>query len=141
MHCSGWALFRVLAVRGALLLIAWGQANFAAGATPRPNVLFIAVDDLRPELGCYGVGYVKSPNIDRLAARGVLFERAYCQYAICGPSRASLLTGMRPDSLKIEDIDTYFRKTVPDSPEYASVVAELRSQWLQGWRAAQPSLP
>ncbi len=114
MHCSGWALFRVPAVREALLLTAWALLYSTAGASTRPNVLFIAVDDLRPELGCYGVGYVKSPNIDRLAARGVLFERAYCQYAICGPSRASLLTGMRPDSLKIEDIDTYFRKTVPD---------------------------
>lgn len=81
---------------------------------PRLNVLFLAVDDLRPELGCYGASHILSPHIDRLAARGVRFNQAYCQYAICGPSRASLLTGLRPDSLKIEHIDTYFRDTVPD---------------------------
>jgi|JI10StandDraft_1071094.scaffolds.fasta_scaffold00117_56 iduronate 2-sulfatase len=86
----------------------------AAYAATKPNVLFIAVDDLRPELGTYGASYIKSPNIDRLAERGVRFERAYCQYAICGPSRASLLTGLRPDTLKIEHIDTFFRDTVRD---------------------------
>jgi len=80
----------------------------------RLNVLFLAVDDLRPELGCYGASHIVSPRIDRLAARGVRFDRAYCQYAICGPSRASLLTGLRPDTLNIEHIDTYFRDTVPD---------------------------
>ncbi|MBP7142427.1 MAG: sulfatase [Opitutaceae bacterium] len=113
MGYDPWRRFRPSLCPG-LVVIAWILAQALHGAASRPNVLFIAVDDLRPELGCYGAAYVKSLNIDRLAARGVLFERAYCQYAICGPSRASLLTGMRPDTLKIEDIDTYFRRTVPD---------------------------
>jgi iduronate 2-sulfatase len=78
------------------------------------NVLFIAVDDLRTELGCYGVDQIKSPNIDRLAAQGTLFNRAFCQQAVCSPSRTSLLTGLRPDSTKIYDLETHFRSTVPD---------------------------
>jgi len=80
----------------------------------RPNVLFIAVDDLRPELGCYGQKLVHSPKIDRLAREGMRFNRAYCQVAICGPSRTSLMTGLRPDSVRVVDNITYFRNTVPD---------------------------
>ena len=62
----------------------------------RPNILFIAVDDLRPELGCYGAKQVKTPNIDAMAKEAVLFENSYCNVAVCGASRASLLTGVRP---------------------------------------------
>jgi iduronate 2-sulfatase len=80
----------------------------------KPNILFIAVDDLRPELGCYGNTYVKSPNIDRLAKQGVTFSKAYCQSAVCNPSRASLLTGYRPDAIKVWDLKTNFRETTPD---------------------------
>ena len=69
----------------------------------RPNILFIAVDDLRPELGCYGATQIKTPNIDRLATRGVVFTRAYCQQPLCGPTRASILTGLRPNSTGVFD--------------------------------------
>ncbi len=83
--------------------------------TERPNVLFIAVDDLRPELGCYGTSHVKSPHIDRLAENGVTFTHAYCQQAVCNPSRASLMTGLRPDTIKVWDLRTSFRTTTPDA--------------------------
>jgi arylsulfatase A-like enzyme len=83
-------------------------------AAKRPNVLFIAVDDLRPELNCYGRTQIVSPNLDRLAATGMTFAHAYCQQAVCSPSRSSLLTGMRPDSTRIYDLETHFRSTIPD---------------------------
>lgn len=79
-----------------------------------PNILFIPVDDLRPELGAYGSDFVITPNIDRLARGGVVFTRAYCQQAVCNPSRASLLTGLRPDSIQVWDLKTDFRDNVPD---------------------------
>jgi len=87
----------------------------------RPNVLFIAVDDLRPELGCYGEKAIHSPNIDALAKSGVVFERAYCQLAVCNPSRVSIMTGLRPDSTRVWDLATRFRHTIPDAvtlPQY-----------------------
>ncbi len=83
-------------------------------AASKPNILFIAVDDLRPELGCYGTEEVKTPNIDALASSGVTFKRAYCQQAVCNPSRASVMTGLRPDSTKVWDLVTDFRDTIPD---------------------------
>ena len=80
----------------------------------KPNVLFIFADDLRPELNCYGCKHVISPNIDRLAAMGCLFEKSYVQIAVCNPSRASMLTGKRPDELGVWGLDTHFREKSPD---------------------------
>lgn len=80
----------------------------------RPNILFIAVDDLRPELGCYGSDIAITPNLDALAQKGLLFNRAYCQQAICSPSRASLMTGARPETINIIENYAYFREENPD---------------------------
>lgn len=92
------------------------QLSLAADADQHlpPNVLFIAVDDLRPELGCYGTPIIQSPYIDALARAGTVFHRAYCQQAICGPSRTSVLTGCRPDTTRVYDCETHFRPYQPD---------------------------
>jgi len=81
---------------------------------PQTNVLFIAVDDLRPQLGCYGDENAITPHIDHLAQQGMVFKRAYCQQAVCNPSRSSLMTGRYPDSIQIWDNATHFRDTTPD---------------------------
>jgi len=79
-----------------------------------PNVLFLVADDLRVQLGCYGDPIAKTPNIDALASQGLLFQRAYCQQALCNPSRASVMAGRYPDSLGIWNLATHFRKTRPE---------------------------
>src|SRR5436309_9301869 len=104
-------LVRFASVIGALLF-AW--MDLTRAADQRLNVVFIAVDDLRPELSCYGSKLITTPNVDRLAARGMRFDRAYCQYPVCNPSRTSLLTGLRTEQTKIFDNMTFLRKTLPD---------------------------
>ncbi len=112
-----FACIVLLALAGFRLLSGKNQLASQEVVQSKPgsyNVLFIAVDDLRPELGCYGARHIKSPNIDRLAAEGMVFQRAYCQQAVCSPSRTSLLTGLRPDSTRVYDLETHFRKTIPN---------------------------
>lgn len=82
--------------------------------SPKKNVLFIAVDDLKPLLGCYGEPLAKTPNIDKLAQRGSIFTHSYCQQSVSGPTRASLLTGMCPDRTKVWDLQTLIRDKNPD---------------------------
>ena len=85
----------------ALLPVAGHITTAARADDQRPNVLFVIADDLRDELACYGADHIHSPNIDRLASCGTVFHRAYCQYALCGPSRASLFTGRYPDRIGV----------------------------------------
>ena len=115
-------------IRGILTLLVNLAVCPAAYSAPKPNVLLICVDDLKPILGCYGDKLVKSPNIDRLAARSVQFDRAFCNQAVCSPSRNSLLTGLRPQTLGIYDLGTNFRRARPD----AVTLPQLFKQ--HGWR-------
>ncbi|BDS05076.1 iduronate-2-sulfatase [Oceaniferula spumae] len=98
-----------------------GLIVLPATAAEKKNVLFIVVDDLKPTLGCYGDNYVKSPNIDKLAASGTLFTSAYTNQAVCAASRCSFFSGLRPDRTKVHDLKTDFLEVTPwvvTLPEY-----------------------
>lgn len=97
-----------------LAILSLNSNSLLAQKKEKPNVLFIAIDDLKPILGCYGNGLVKTPNIDRLAKMGTVFNNNYCQQAVCGPTRASVMTGMRPDYTKVWDLKTKMRDMNPD---------------------------
>ena len=121
------------------IFIAWGAAGGSStelatfGAetlnlptvAKSPNVLLICIDDLKPRLGCYGDPMAKTPSIDRLAKRGVRFDQAYCNQAVCSPSRNALLTSLRPQTLGIYDLETNFRK---GAPEAISLPQHFKSQ-------------
>ncbi|MCY3780403.1 MAG: sulfatase [Chloroflexi bacterium] len=101
----------------------------------KPNVVLIAVDDLRTALGCFGDENAVTPHIDRLAAHGMVFQHAYCQQAVCNPSRASLMTGLRPDTIKVWDLKSHFRHELParlaDLPQFG---------WGTHFRNARPNV-
>jgi iduronate 2-sulfatase len=106
-------------------LLSFSTVALNAAPPDRPNILFIAVDDLKPELGCYGNGLIRSPGIDRLAEQGTVFLNAHCQQAVCAPSRASIMTGMRPDHTRVWDLKTQMRDMQPD---ILTLPAHLRAQ-------------
>lgn len=100
----------------AFAFLTFGLIAVLSAAETKPlNVLFIAVDDLRPEVNASGSNVIKTPNLDRIAARGTTFDRAYCQQAVCSPSRSSLMTGRRPDATRVWDLETHFRTALPDA--------------------------
>ena len=99
-------------------------------AVDKPNILFIAIDDLAPVLRCYGNLIAKTPHIDRLAASGVRFDRAYNQLPLCNPTRASVMTGLRPDTIKVYDLDRHFRDEVPEAVTLSQTF--MRNGWWAG---------
>ena len=107
-------VFAALCIVGFIQQGALAQEPTESTKASKPNVLFIAVDDLACTLGCYGDLVARTPNIDRLAATGVRFDRAYNQLPLCNPTRASVMTGLRPDTIKVYDLDRHFRDEVPD---------------------------
>ncbi|MFC4992035.1 sulfatase [Rubritalea tangerina] len=113
----------MLSLRSAFIAL-FGAFNFSALATEKPNVLFIVVDDLKPYLACYGDPVAITPNFDRLAKQGTLFTKAYSNQAVCGPSRCSTFTSLRPDRTRVHDLKTDF---LAESPWVVSLPEHLRN--------------
>jgi len=111
IHLLHWLMASLLC---GILILSGQQAGAQSKPARRMNVLFIASDDLNNDLGGYGHPLVKSPNLDRLARRGLRFYRAYTQFPLCSPSRSSLMTGLRPDVTRVYDLTTHFRANLPD---------------------------
>jgi len=101
-------------MRNLLALFLMATLGWAVESEKKMNVLFIISDDMNNDLGAYGHPFVKSPNLDKLASRGVKFDRAYCQFPWCAPSRASFMTGLRPDTTKVMDLTYHFRQGLPN---------------------------
>jgi len=116
------ANYTIVLLLSSILLITIGCSE-PQRASKKKNILFVSIDDLRPTLGVYGDSIVVSPNIDQLASEGITFKEAFCQSAVCAPSRASLMTGVRPDSTRVWHLGDKFRKINPAAvtmPQYFS---------------------
>ena len=116
--------FHILIILSAGILSCQPESESTNDQSQRPNVLFIAVDDLRPELNAYGAKHIKSPSMDRLAAEGILFERAYCNIPVCGASRASLLSGIRPGRYRFL---SYLTRLSEEYPGIASLPMHFKN--------------
>eukprot|EP00656_Telonema_subtile_P001036 TRINITY_DN10496_c0_g1_i2.p1 TRINITY_DN10496_c0_g1~~TRINITY_DN10496_c0_g1_i2.p1 ORF type:complete len:156 (+),score=28.64 TRINITY_DN10496_c0_g1_i2:188-655(+) len=124
----------------ALWWTCWMLIVAVEGATQR-NILHIIVDDLRPELGAYGLANRSTPNIDALAARGTVFDRAYCQQGVCGPSRNSFLSGRRPDASQSWNFINHFREQHPEWTSLPGIFLKAGMLSLASGKTFHPKLP